>query len=329
VSFLEFKVNCGIWGAIFGVPSIVADNFLKLATGGQIKVLLYLLRCSGKMCSAEDISSNTGVSPEEAEEAVLFWQQANVLSPQATGSAPAPVPSLLEQPVLSSSEAVPVQKKAEPAPDHKVNLSGQEIADIMKDSQDIRELFTIVENILGTLKNSQMNSIIWMYDHLGLKKEVIITLISYCTSIEKTNTAYIEKIASVWAENDINTMAAAQDEIQRLSASRDYISGIMRAFEMTRRPTTKQTELIQQWKNAGFSVELLRYAYEKTVERIDKLNFDYINKILLSWRDSGFTTVQDVKNAETDYRNKKTASKSSMNDTDVEEYESVINQFLH
>ncbi|WP_024859593.1 DnaD domain protein [Ruminococcus flavefaciens] len=325
---MEFKVNCGIWGAMFGVPSIVADNFLKLATGGQIKVLLYLLRCSGKMCSAEDISSNTGVSPEEAEEAVLFWQQANVLSPQAN-SAPAPVPSLMEQPVTNRSEAAPAQKSTEPAPDHKVNLSGQEIAAIMKDSQDIRELFTIAENILGTLKNSQMNSIIWMYDHLGLKKEVIITLISYCTSIEKTNTAYIEKIASVWAENDINTMAAAQDEIQRLSASRDYISGIMRAFEMTRRPTTKQTELIQQWKNAGFSVELLRYAYEKTVERIDKLNFDYINKILLSWRDSGFATVQDVKNAETDYRNKKTASKSSMNDTDVEEYESVINQFLH
>ena len=41
---MEFKVNCGIWGTMFGVPSIVADNFLKLATGGQIKVLLYLLR---------------------------------------------------------------------------------------------------------------------------------------------------------------------------------------------------------------------------------------------------------------------------------------------
>ena len=237
----------------------------------------------------------------------------------------------MEQPVQSVEAAAPaaVTKTAESAPDHKTNLSGQEIAAIMADSQDIRELFKIVESILGVLKNSQMNSIIWMYDHLGLKKEVIITLISYCASIEKTNTAYVEKIASVWAENDINTMAAAQDEIQRLSASRDYLSGIMRAFEMNRRPTTKQTELIQQWKNAGFSVELIRYAYEKTIERIDKLNFDYINKILLSWRDSGFATVDDVKRSENDFRNKKASSKSGMNDTDVEEYESVINQFLH
>ena len=327
---MEFKVNCGIWGAMFGVPVIVADNFLKLATGGQIKVLLYLLRYSGKMCSTEDISANTGVSPEEAEEAVLFWQQANVLSPQTSG-APAPVPSLMAQPSQSVEVTAPaaVQKSAEPAPDHKTNLNGQEIAAIMADSQDIRELFKITESILGGLKNSQMNSIIWMYDHLGLKKEVIITLISYCASIEKTNTAYVEKIASVWAENDINTMAAAQDEIQRMSASRDYISGIMRAFEMTRRPTTKQAELIQQWKNAGFSVELIRYAYEKTIERIDKLNFDYINKILLSWRDNGFATVKDVQNAENDYKKKKNSSPSGNNSTDIEEYKSVINKFLY
>lgn len=330
---MEFKVNCGIWGAMFGVPVIVADNFLKLATGGQIKVLLYLLRCSGKMCSTEEISSNTGVSPEEAEEAVLFWQQANVLSLR-TSSSPAPVPSLMEQPVQSPApvmNTIPAQRPAEPAPDHKVNLSGQEIAAIMRDSQDIRELFTIAESILGTLKNSQMNSIIWMYDHLGLKKEVIITLLSYCASIEKTNTAYVEKIASVWAENDINTMTAAQDEIQRLIASRDYISGIMRAFEMNRRPTTKQAEFIQQWKDAGFSVELIRYAYEKTIERIDKLNFDYINKILLSWRDSGFASVQDVKNAESDYKRKKknSPSKNESDDSDFEKYESVINKFLY
>ncbi|MCR5600174.1 MAG: DnaD domain protein [Ruminococcus sp.] len=335
---MEFKVNCGIWGAMFGVPSIVADNFLKLASGEQIKVLLYLLRCSGKICSSEEISANTGVTHQEAEDAVLFWQQANVLSPQTTGG-PQPVSPIMMQPQQSQTQPVqPIQPQAEtaapktePAPDHKLNLSGSEIADIMNDSQDIKELFKITETILGPLKNGQMNSIIWMYDHLGLKKEVIITLLSYCASIEKTNTAYVEKIASVWAENDINTMAAAQDEIQKLSASRDYISGIMRAFEMTRRPTAKQAEFIEQWRNAGFNVELIHYAYEKTIEQINKLSFDYINKILLSWRDSGFSTAQEVKNAESDFRKKKknAPAKSVQTDPDIEEYESVINQLLY
>lgn len=331
---MEFKVNCGIWGAMFGVPSIVADNFLKLASGNQIKVLLYLLRCSGKMCTTEEISANTGVPSEEAEEAVIFWQQANVLSPQANIS-PAPVKSIMPQqteitpvqPVQQTTQ--PVKNSAEPMPDHKVNLSGSEIASIMDGSQDIRELFKIAENLLGSLKNSQMNSMIWMYDHLGLKKEVIITLISYCASIEKINTAYMEKIASEWAEKEINTINAAQDEIQRITASKDYSAKIGKLFQMKNLPTTKQSEFIQQWRNADISLDLIKLAYEKTLEQINKLNFNYINKILLSWQSSGFKTVQDVQAAESEYKKKKSGSKAASDDDDIEKYNSVINKFLY
>ena len=83
-------------------------------------------------------------------------------------------------------------------------------------------------------------------------------------SNEKTNPKYIDKIAANWAENDINSLNAAQEEIERLSASRDYIISIMKCFEMTHRPTTKQAELIQKWKTAGYGIELIHYAYEKT-----------------------------------------------------------------
>lgn len=324
---MDFKVNCGIWGAMFGVPSIVVDNFLKLATGGQIKVLLYLLRCSGKECSAEEISANTGVSANEAEEAVMFWQQANILSPQANPEIQ-PISSVITAP--QPIEAKPAVKNAvEPVLDHKTSYSGSDIAAIMKDSQDIRDMFKIAEGILGTLTISQMNSIIWMHDHLGLKNEVIITLITYCTSIEKTNTKYIDKIAANWAENDINSLNAAQEEIERLSASRDYIISIMKCFEMTHRPTTKQAELIQKWKTAGYGIELIHYAYEKTLEQINKLSFDYINKILISWNESGFKTVKDVKASESSFRKKKNSSSAKEADPDIEEYKSVINQFLY
>lgn len=338
---LEYKINCGIWGAMFGVPSIVADNFLKLATGDQIKVLLYLLRCSGKICTGEEISANTGVSAQTAEEAVLFWQQANVITPQgnipsvpAESFMAAPTPQPEVQPVPQQQTVQPQiqpQTSVPQPPDHKTALSSGEIAGIMKDSQDIRELFKIAETILGTLKNSQMNSIIWMYDHLGLKKEVIIILLSYCASIEKTNTGYVEKIAAAWAENNINTMEAAQDEVQKRNASRDFTLSIMRKFEMNRFPTAKQADFIEQWKNAGFSIELIHYAYEKTIEQINKLSFDYINKILLSWRSSGFVTVSEVKNAESDFRKKKKSSsaKNEAADADMQEYESIINQFLY
>ena len=330
---MDFKVNSGIWGSMFGVPDVVADNFLKLATGGQIKVLLYILRCSGRACSDEEISMNTGVTPQEAADAVLFWQQANVLTAQTvtpaqtqTIMAPPPKqPQNIMTPPPQPTQTEPLAEKAQ-RPGKKMK-SPSEIAAIIKDSVDIAELFKITETILGPINHTFQNLIIWMYDYLGMKKEVIIVLISYCKSIEKTNPSYIERVAADWAENDIDDLEKAQGEVQRISVSNDFTGRIMKKFEMTRRPTAKQAEFIEQWRAANYDPELIHYAYEKTIEQINKLSFDYINKILISWHDSGFKTVQQVRDAESDFRNKKKKGQKNTSDPDVEKYEVVINQF--
>lgn len=324
--FLNFTANCGIWGAMFGIPNVVADNFLKLATGEQLKVLLYILRNSGKSCSSEEIALNTGITAQEASDAVMFWSQVNVLS--ESGSSEVPLENIMTISPVSASPitAVPAEKQ-KASPRQKQHLTPTEITGMMKDSSDISELFKTAESCLGSLNNTQQNSLIWMYSYLGLKKEVIITLIAYCVSIEKTNAGYIEKIACSWSENEINTLDAAQNEVTRMKKSREFSSQIMREFEMNHRPTSKQEEYINQWKSIGFSIELIRYAYEKTIEQINKLSFAYINKILLSWRDSGFTNVTQVKNAESDYQMKKSSSFTQQNDFDVEKYKSLINKF--
>ena len=138
-----------------------------------------------------------------------------------------------------------------------------------------------------------------MYTYLGLKKEVIITLISYCASIGKTNSAYIEKIACAWSENEINTLNAAQEEVSRMSASREYTAQVMRAFEMNRRPTAKQADFIAQWKKNGFTIELMHYAYEKTIEQIE----------------SAYK------------KNKKSSAAKQEDDFDVDKYKIFINDF--
>ena len=103
----------------------------------------------------------------------------------------------------------------------------------------------------------------------------------------------------------------------------------MKLFEMNRRPSTKEREFIEQWKKDGFSTELIHYAYEKTVEQINKLSFAYISKILDSWKSSGFTDVKSVKAAEYAFRSKKDKHDRnySGSDTDIEKYKQFINKF--
>ncbi len=323
---MDFTTNSGVWGTMFGVPHVIADNFLKLATGEQIKVLLYILRFSGRSLSDEEISRNTGVSIQEVTDSVLFWQQVNILGGQAP-SAPA-----LQNP-LRPADSPEIVQQTQPevnqtsVPRQKQDLKPSEISGIIESSSDISQLFKIVESFLGSLNHTQQNSLIWMHNYLGLKNEVIITLIQYCIQIDKTNSKYIEKIASSWSDNNINTLEAAQDEVERLLQSKDFTGVIVKKFEMIRQPTEKQEKFILQWQSEGFSTELIGYAYEKTIEQINKLSFDYINKILLSWKKSGFTTVKHVRDAEMDYKKGKKSAQNTSAVTDVDKYKVVINKF--
>ncbi|MBR4627960.1 MAG: DnaD domain protein [Ruminococcus sp.] len=324
---MEFKANSGVWGTMFGVPFVVADNFLKLATGEQLKVLLYLLRCSGRSCSDEEISRNTGVSPQEAADAVLFWQQVNVLSPQGTApEAVMPVQPVREQPPVTQPEPPAVQEPA--APRRKQSFTPSEITEMMKTTPDISELFKVAESALGKLSYTQQNSLIWMYSYLGLKKEVIVVLIYYCISIDKASAGYIEKIACSWAENDINTISAAENEVERLRTAKDFTNVVMRLFEMEKSPTPKQAGFISQWQRDGFSADMIKLAYETTLDNINKLNFDYVNKILQSWKASGYTTPKQVRDAESSYRSeRRSTGKGKLPATDVEKYKAIINKF--
>ena len=334
---MEYKANSGIWGTMFGVPFVVADNFLKLATGQQLKVLLYLLRCSGRSCSDEEIALSTGVSAQEAADAVLFWQQVNVLSPQRTAQEPlsqVPEPAFFKpvQPAPEPQADKPAESDAPAAAEQKIparqrqNLAPSEISRIMQEQSDIAELFTVSETALGKLNHTQQNSIIWMSTYLGLKKEVIVTLLFYCKSIDKTDPRYIEKIAYSWAENDINTLSAANEEVARLTAAKEFSGRIAKLFELPKSPTPKQSAFIEQWKSCGFSLELIKLAYEKTLDTIGKFSFEYINKILMSWKGKGYTTPSQVNEAESAYRRSK-PSGSSDDDSDIEKYKAVMNKF--
>lgn len=320
---MNLKADSGIWSTMFGVPCIVADNFLKIATEKQLKALLYVLRCPGTSFSYEEIAANTGMSPSEAAESIAFWQQVNVLHSDSSS------PALKNNIMTTPEPEQPTEIK--PAPKSKssrrADLNPSEISEIMNESTDLAQLFKTAEGLLGSLNHTQQNSLIWMNNYLGLKSEVIITLLGYCISIEKTNASYVEKIAFSWAENGINSFEAAQKEITRMTKSYDFTAKVTKAFEMKRSPTDKQRKFISTWEKEGYSIELIHYAYEKTIERIDKLSFEYINKILETWKSKGFITVQNVKDSEADFRRDKKASSSADDDFDVDKYKIFINNF--
>ena len=333
---MELKVNSGVWGTMFGVPCIVADNLLKLATGEQLKVLLFMLRNSGRKLSDEEISINTGVPVMQVQDCILFWQNVNVIIPEGAGSSvpfmqmtapPAPAPTVQSTAhETTPSAAAENKEQIKHTPRKKENLNPSEIAKLIESSQEIREFFKFAEQKLGDINYTMQNTIIWIHNYLGLEMVVIGTLISYCAEINRKEPRYIEKIAYDWAEKEINDLNAANEEIEQLKQYNEFLYIIKRKFEMKHTPTTKQQVFIKKWQSMGLDIEVIHYAYEKCVENTEKLSFEYIDKVVTSWHASGLTTVEEVKKNGGKFKynggNKKGSSSSKL---DLEKYKIFIN----
>lgn len=317
---MEYFLNAGIVGGIFAVPNSVVDNFIKLANEASLKVLLYMLRNNGQNLNVQSISASLNIKESQVEEAFVFWENANVISKTAVMTAAENLNVPTVQPVVQpKAEAKPVKQERQD-----YNISPSEIAERVTKSEDIKCLFSMSEQIFAKpLTHTEQRSLIWMHDYLGLSTEVILMLTTFCVSADKGNIKYIEAVAIDWQKREINTLDLAQTEIKRLEESQGFNSKIMKIFGMNRKPTSKQQEFIDSWKEKNYSLELIEYAYEKTIEAIDKLNFPYLSKILENWYNEGVTTKQQAMNV------KKPQAEQTQKEYsfDMNDFKSLVNNF--
>lgn len=299
---MEFKANND---NMFRIPCVVVDNFLQIASSDHIKVLLYILRRSGRDFAENEISDETGVSQEEVDKAIDFWRCAKILTA-----------------VPENSSEQKIKKYREET------LSGAEIAEIKTSDPEMSGLFEGVENLLGIINPSYANLIIRMHNDLGLKKEVIYTLIDYCKSIGKTYPKYIEAIAHNWSEENINTLQLAQKEVERLMSKFDYTTQIKRITE-AERISKKDESIIEQWHKWNIAFELIEKAYDNTIGSIHKLSFPYMNKIIASWHEHGINDLESANNETSTYKKKVADKYKTLDDEDfdVEMYNIFMNDF--
>ncbi len=319
---MEYCFNGGCWGTVFAVPQSVVDNYIKLANESSLKVLLFILRNNGRNFSNEEIATALNLNSTQVDEAFLFWENANIISKSESNEK-------VQEKHANISEVQVVQKevKKNSIPSGtSYNIKPSEIAERVSNSEEIRGMFSMAEVSFGRpLNNTEQRSFIWMHDYLGMSADVLITIAAYCISMEKNSIKYIETLASDWSQRGINTLELVQEEIKVQEEKFSYTGKIMKVFGMSRRPTSKQQEFINNWKSKGYSMELIEYAYEKTIEAIDKVNFNYINKILESWYSQGLITKSKIDSESTSWKKKTT--KNNEHSYNLDDYKSLVNNF--
>lgn len=310
---MKYMVNWGGGDGVFAVPDHAADC-LKLASGKAVKLLLYILKNKITDIDFGAFSDVLDISVEDAEDAVSYWQQVGVL--YTDGSEPAAV--VKKNTAAKSEVSVPHVNNtgAEQRAKEKAAkmISPQEIADRVKKSDDIKFLFDSAEDAFGKILNyTEQRTLIWLHDYYNIAPDILLMIMDLAKQTGKANMNYVEKIAISWHENGINTHELAMREINRLKNYYSFEGQAAAKLGLDRTLTPTERKFLKEWSDKGIPIDMVVYAYEKTVDNIGKVKFSYMNKIITGWRENGITTVTAAK-SEADKRsteNKHTESADS------------------
>ena len=335
---MNLGINLGCWGSVFAVPSDVVDKYIKIASGGSVKVLLFLLRHSVRLIASGEIASVLSMKNEDVCDALLFWEQVGLLIKNENVFQPAPVAStnivytkseqketdVVEQPVNVETEIEQVKFTAmKTAALRSPHFSPIEIADTVKGDDKISFLFRTCESLYGRpLKHTEQNALVTITEHIGLPTEVTLMLVDYCVSVGKATPAYMRNLAMEWVENDVTDINSAERFISQLQSRYGAENMIKSIFGINRALSQKEKEYANSWVNDfGFNCEIITLAYDINVNMKGQSSFPYIARILEDWHAKGLTSKDQI----LEYRNKnKPAHTENISSLDTNEIDNII-----
>ena len=305
------------------------DEFMPQANDAQLKIYLFLLRMlsAGRSLDIPEIADVFNHTEKVVMRALKYWEKCGVLLLEYDAAKNLTGIRLLDltgsRPVSenASEKAVPQKtvsesRTAEKSPSESRRSSDQEAyarpsysLDDLKAFQEkdsTAQLLFIAEQYLGrTLSPSDIKSILFFSDRLHFSDDLIDYLLQYCVERGKKDFRYMEKVAISWAEAGVTTPAEAERQAGRYDRT---VYTIMNSLGKTNAPTRREAEFIRRWREEyGFEPSIIMEACERTVLATDRHRFEYADKILSSWKESGVHHLSDIARLDAGFQKEKPA----------------------
>lgn len=319
-----FQINYGKGVTVF------PDKALNLILDGsatliEIKVLSSVLKASGDV-SSEDIVAQTELSEQEVASALAFWRGAGIITlkegkakasfakKEATDFSADAVSEKNESSSKESSTDTDTPKKALLSAEMP-KYSGQEISSLLeKDGGILRAMVDECQQLIGHIFNPrETETLVGLCDWLGVDTDFVITLTAYCTRKKPgCNVSYVQKTALTLVNSGTDTLPLLDEYLKHMEVYDGIAGNLRRWLGIGERAfTPKENATINHWiKDLGYGDDIIKLAYDITVEYNTTFKFAYANKILENWYGSGVKTLADAEAREEAFKNEKAAEKS-------------------
>lgn len=245
-------------------------DVIKQLTAAELKVLLH--GAGGASCEPTRLAEELGITADEAEAALVTLEGLAIVS-----------------------------LKEEKSKKTKSHINAQYDSEELADAIDVNDSFKIVvefatEKLQKQLNRNDLNTLFSMYDFYGMPSEFICGVIDYCVSVNKYSLAYIFNTAVAMQADGVNSYETLQEHLKEKRATDSKASRFRRLCGWgSRELTVKERNYTERWfGEMGLSFELVKHAYEITVNNTGEVALPYMSKLLEKWHAAGIKTPAEV-----------------------------------
>ncbi len=296
------------------LPIEFINKYMINANATYVKVYLYGL---AKCYEGEEDISNAAIAEAldiletDVNKAWRYWKKVGLVHSEGKGILVFDtIEDTQKKPQSTKTEAVHSEEK-ETAEKPK-NTSMKEIAKAMDINPKMKETVGMAEQLLKkTLSAREVSALYNFMQWYSMSQEMVLLLLEYCVTIDKTSFSYIEKVAASWNEQGVTTLEAATKLLNRAVKEVKMQAKCKKMFGLDRELSQTEAGYIGRWvSELSMSEAMIRNAYERTVTNTGKISMPYMNTILKSWYEKGIKTVSQIAEKENGPRKEKSAASS-------------------
>lgn len=273
-------------------------KLLETADETDWRILSSVFLLSGERrlpIDASDLTDLLKLERSEVDASVKFWRGGGILTWAAEGEV-----RKASSPSTAADAPARVTAHRNGVVERSSTLGGyssEELAELMESGRISPDLIDEAQKIMGKMfRVYDMEILVGMVDRLGFEEAAVLAVLQYTVQKGKKTLRYAEKLAMSFYDDGITETSAVLEEIHRIEQASEMVGKIKTLFGFGSRALTEsEKKLFRMWTETfKYDMDVIRLAYEITVDNIQKPAPKYTGSILERWYKEGLKNADEV-----------------------------------
>lgn len=266
------------------VPDLFILNNMKSLQANDIKVYMYILYLlkKGNEIEAETIIKDLEITVAEFNTSMEILQAEDLIVKNSQGY------------MVTDLKEIEINKSYTPKFETKVNRLQSEI-----ERKRIAAASAINESFFnGVMTLGWYTDIGNLFKTYTFSEDVMIALFQYCKERKALNKKYVYAVAETWHNGGVKTFEQLESFLDKYDKFTKIKQKIVKALGLGRNLSKYEEAYIQKWlEEFNYEFDIIEEGLKRSTSTSNP-SLKYIDAIISSWYNKGFTTVEEIVNDE-------------------------------